>query len=161
MVTLQKIQVDPRYGLRQTLSEMNQLEYLSKNNKSFVNFVNRNFKSECLACVPGLIWNYMQANFKYVKDDPFDEVIRAPHVLLTEKIGDCDDFSLFAKTCLDIIGGYNTNYILLAKNKNEFTHILVLASRNLNGFVDAVYIDGANKTFNVISDQYKFYKIVK
>src|SRR5574338_443968 len=102
MITLQKIQVDPRHGLKKTLAEMNQLEFLSKNNLDFVRFVKRNFASECLSCVPGLIWNYVQKNFKYQSDDPFDEIIRAPHVLLTERVGDCDDFSLFIKTCMDI-----------------------------------------------------------
>ena len=104
----------------------------------------------------------MQKNFTYVNDDPYDEIITAPYILLETKKGDCDDFALFAKTCLDMLGGWFTNYLLLGKNRNEFTHIVCFAHRGqyLLTFNDPVIIDGANSEFNVVSNVYKFRKLI-
>ena len=140
---------------------MNYLERLSFNKPDFVKFVFENFNSECTACIPGKIWKYMQANFDFVADEK-DETITAPYLLVELRQGDCDCFSLFAKTCLDILGGWDTNYLLLGRNRNEFTHIVVFAHRGKNflGYVDPVVIDGANNEFNVVKDIYKFRKLV-
>lgn len=161
-VKIQNIQVDPRNGLSETLNQMNYLEKLSFENPSFVKFVFENFYSNCSACIPGKIWKYMKANFEYVLDDPYDESLTAPYILTQTKKGDCDDFALFAKTCLDIIGGWFTNYLLLGRERNEFTHIVCFAHRGkfLLSFNDPVIIDGANSEFNIISNVYKHRKLI-
>lgn len=103
----------------------------------------------------------MKRNFTY-KEDEFDETITAPYLLIETKQGDCDDFALFAKTCLDILGGWFTNYLLLGRERNKFTHIVTFAHRGkfLLSYNDPVIIDGANEEFNVISNAYKFRKLI-
>ena len=158
---MEKISVPASQGLKNTIARMNFLESKSIQDVQFVKFVFQTFQSNCLACIPGKIWNYMLTNFSY-QNDPYDELITAPHKLIETKKGDCDDFSLFAKTCLDIIGGFNTNYILFAKEKNSFSHIACFCNRGVwnNTFIDPVVIDGANKNFNIIPTQYKFCKLI-
>jgi hypothetical protein len=161
-VKIQNIQVHPANGLTETIRQMNQLEMLSLQNKKFIQFVYQNFYTQCAPCIPGKIWNYIKANFDYVPDDPFDEIITAPYILLQTKKGDCDDFALFAKTCLDILGGWYTNYLLLGENFNQYTHIVCFAHRGrfLMRYNDPVIIDGANDSFNYIPDKYKFNKVI-
>lgn len=161
-VNIQNIQVHPSNGLSETLNQMNYLEKLSFENPQFIKFVYKNFYSNCSACIPGKIWKYIKNNFQYTLDDPFDELITAPYILLETKKGDCDDFALFAKTCLDILGGWFTNYLLLGRNRNEYTHIVCFAHRGkfLLTYNDPVIIDGANEDFNIISNEYKFRKII-
>lgn len=161
-VRVENIEVHPSQGLNRTLQEMYNLESKSFQNPSFIKFVFDNFYSKCTGCIPGKIWNYMKKNFYYINDDPYDEKITAPYILVNTKAGDCDDFSLFAKTCLDILGGWNAKYMLLGKNRNEFTHIVCFAYRgkNILGFIDPVVIDGASDLFNVVHPKYKFKKII-
>lgn len=161
-VKIQNIQVHPSNGLSETLNQMRYLERLSIENPTFVKFVFENFYSNCLPCIPGKIWKFIKNNFVYVEDD-YDETITAPYVLLDTKKGDCDDFALFAKTCLDILGGFYTSYLLLGRNRNEFTHIVCFAHRGkyfLN-YNDPVVIDGANEQFNTVSNEYKYRKIIQ
>lgn len=160
-VTIQNIEVHPKNGLSETLAQMNYLEQLSFNNPQFVSFVYKNFNSECKACIPGKIWNYIKQNFQYEFDDPYDEKIKAPYVLLQMKKGDCDDFALFAKTCLDILGGWYTYYLLLAKRWKEFTHVVTFAHRGVlsNQYIDPVVIDGANDAFNYVNPSYVYQKL--
>ncbi|MBK9285051.1 MAG: transglutaminase domain-containing protein [Sphingobacteriaceae bacterium] len=153
-----KISVKPQNGLSETIKQMKYLELVSKNNAAFLSFVNKTFKTPCLSCIPGKVYSYIKNNFTYKDDAPFDEIIRAPHVLLTEKIGDCDDFAVFTKTVLDIIGGFDSYYMLLGAEQNKFTHVVVWCNRK--GVHDPVLIDGANDLFNVLPSKYKFYKIV-
>jgi hypothetical protein len=160
-VKIQNIQVHPSNGLSETLNQMNYLEKLSFENPRFVKFVFENFYSNCAACIPGKIWNYMKRNFTYIEDD-FDETITAPYILIETKKGDCDDFALFAKSCLDILGGWFTNYLLLGRERNEFTHIVCFAHRGkfLLSYNDPVIIDGANEIFNSISNVYLHRKLI-
>jgi hypothetical protein len=161
-VRVQNIEVHPSSSLSETLKQMNYLESLSLNNPRLIKLVFEKFNSRCTGCVPGKIWKFMKDNFYYALDDPYDEKITAPYILLDTKKGDCDDFSLFAKTCLDMLGGWYTNYMLLGKNRNEYTHIICFAHRgkNILGYIDPVFIDGASDTFNVIHPKYKFNKII-
>ena len=160
-VTLRNIAVHPSLGLSRTITEMNYLEKLSLGRPDFIKFVYQNFYSECTACIPGKIWKYIKENFDYVEDEK-DETITAPYIILETKQGDCDCFSLFAKTCLDILGGWYTNYLLLGRNINGFTHIVCFAHRGrfLLNYNDPVIIDGANDQFNVVSNVYKYRKLV-
>ena len=159
---ISQIQVTPAHGLFRTLKEMDFIEQKAFENTHFVSWVHSFFSSKCQSCIPGKIWKYMREIFSYLPDDPFDEVIRAPYLMPDLRTGDCDDFSLFAKTVIDILGGFNTNYILFAKEQNKFSHIAVLCYRGTyqNTMIDPVVIDGANKEFNSIPSKYKFYKII-
>ena len=163
-IRIENIQVHPSKGLSETLRQMNYLEQLSIQNPHFIKFVFQNFYSNCSACVPGKIWKYMKNNFQYVEDYP-DELLTAPYVLLETKKGDCDDFAMFAKTCLDILGSYSgwyANYMLLGRERNKFTHIVCFAHRGkyFFGYNDPVIIDGASDEFNTVSNEYKFRKII-
>lgn len=162
MITLKQIQVEPSRGLKQTLFEMSLLEKKSFENVEFVTWVFKTFNSNCTACLPGKIWHYMQHHFQYKKDEPHDEVLIAPYLMPSIKAGDCDDFSLFAKTCMDILQGWSNHYLLLGVDRNRFTHIVVFSHRGLVGldYVDPVVIDGVNKNFNLIPTKYNYYKIL-
>lgn len=160
MLTEKILKVDPEHGLLYTLSEMNRLERLSTQTPTFVKFVYDTFDNNCTACYPGKIWRYMHDNFMYLPDE-HDETIRAPHVLIEQGVGDCDDFALFTKTCLDILGGWTTKYLLLGREREQFSHIAVFAyrGRSLFRFIDPVVIDGVNKNFNSIKSEYKFRRL--
>lgn len=162
MPIIKQIRTNPSNGLSRTIYEMSLLEKKAFNTPSFVSFVYQNFSSGCLACIPGKIWKYMTNNFTFKKDEPYDEILIAPYLMLDIKKGDCDDFSLFAKTCLDIIGGWYVNYLVLGREKGKFTHIVVFAHRGKvgNDFIDPVIIDGVNSSFNVIPTKYNYYKIL-
>ena len=155
----QTIEVNQIQGLAKTLQLMNYLEQLSLNNQSFVSFVKSQFDLPCQSCIPGKVWAYIRQNFLYKDDDPYDEILTAPYLMNEIRQGDCDDFSLYAKTILDILG-FHTNYVLLGKDKNEYTHIVVLCygSDHRSG---PIIVDGANPIFNKINNQYKYSKIIK
>ena len=78
--------------------------------------------------------------------------------MLINKAGDCDDYSVFIKTCLDILGGWNTSYMILAKEPGKFSHVCVYAERP--GLNDRVLIDGLYPSFNQINPIYNYYKLV-
>lgn len=161
-IRIENIQVHPKNGLSETLNQMRYLEKLSFENPTFVKFVFENFYSNCAACIPGKIWKYIRSNFIYVQDE-YDEQITAPYILLETKKGDCDDFALFAKTCLDMLGGWYTNYLLLGRERNQYTHIVCFAHRGryLLNYNDPVIIDGANEQFNTVSNDYKFTRLTQ
>ena len=161
MYQLQTFDVHHSQGLISTLRKMRELEKLSFQNSEFVSWVYKNFYSTCIGCLPGKIYKFIRENFKYV-DDLNDEDLTAPYVLLNTKIGDCDDFALFAKTIIDLIPSmdWRANYLLLGENKNEWTHIVVKAYRKKFGqVIDSVFIDGANEAFNFIPSKYKWMKL--
>jgi len=160
--TLNAFEVPASEGLQKTIATMQFLEKLSINNPAFVSYVYKNFYTDCAACLPGKIWRYMQEKFIYRHDEPFDELVIAPHVMVEIKTGDCDDFSLFAKTVFDIVGGWYSNYVLFGREKNKFTHIAVLAHRGQYGknFRDAVLVDGTNSNFDVYNSVYKYLKVI-
>jgi hypothetical protein len=162
MPLISQIKVDPKQGLLKTIEVMNLLEQRSFAHQDFIKFVFEKFSSNCAACIPGKIWNYMQENFQYIPDDPFDELLIAPYLMPQIKKGDCDDFSLFAKTCIDLLGGFYSNYILFSKEKSNYSHVAVFVHRGIynNTFIDGVVIDGANENFNIIPPAYNFYKLI-
>lgn len=162
MVLIKHIQVHPSKRLQRTLLEMSILEKKAFEHPEFVSWVHEIFSSNCLACIPGKIWNYMRSEFEFKKDEPADEVLIAPYLMRNIRVGDCDDFALFAKTCLDILGGWNTNYLLLGIEKKSFTHIIVFAHRGVYdySYVDPIVIDNTNPTFNLIDHHYNYMKII-
>jgi len=156
-INSQIFKVQPSKGLTETLRLMKKLEKLSFQNPYFIKFVHDTFSNKCIPCIPGEIWKFIRKNFKY-KNDSYDETLTAPYILLQTKTGDCDDFALFTKTVLDILGGWNTYYLLLGELPNQFSHIIVRADRHNGMFKvsDRVYIDGANEAFNSINNKYHF-----
>lgn len=143
-------QVQPDQSLNETLKAMNQLENLTLKNQNFIDWTKKVFANDCRDCIPFKVWEFIYNHFRYV-DDQYDEVIRAPYVLLYEKIGDCDDFALFAHTVLKILG-FKPMYIMFGEYRNRFTHIAVFCNDKI--------IDGVNQNFNVIPIKYNFYKTV-
>lgn len=161
-INIQNFQVHPSQGLNVTLQKMKHLENLSLFNPKFVKFVHDTFENKCISCIPGEVWNYMREVFTYKEDFP-DEKITAPHVLVQTLEGDCDDFSLFSKTVLDVIGGFNTNYMLLGKQRNKFSHVITRAQIKTNSMFqrgEVFLIDGASPVFNSVNNKYIFRKII-
>ncbi len=161
--SLQTLEVHPTRGLDETLKQMFYLERLTFGEKNFIEWVWNKFDRGCADCLPGVIYRYMRDNFKYAIDAPYDELIIAPYVMRELKEGDCDDFSLFGKTCIDILGGWFSNYILFGQQKNAYTHVAVFVHRGKVGrkYIDGKIIDGANPNFNVVNPIYKYYKIIE
>jgi len=161
MLTLEQIQVHPNSALKQTIVYMNLLEDKAIKKQKFVTWVYQNFSGECAPCLPGKVWRYMRETFLYDRDDPHDELIIAPYLMPDLRRGDCDDFALFGKTVIDIIGGWFTYYILFGKEKGAYSHIAVYAHRGSgNNPVDPVIVDGVNSEFNSISEKYNYYKLL-
>ncbi len=161
MLQLNQIQVSPKSGLRETIIQMNLIERKAFQNQKFVTWSHKYFYSDCESCLPGKVWRYMREYFLYERDDPHDELIIAPYLMPDLRRGDCDDFSLFAKSVIDIIGGWHTSYIVFAKEKGSYTHIAVFAHRGTpNDQIDPVIIDGVNSEFNSIPEKYNYWKLV-
>jgi len=160
--SLKAFDVHPRNGLTETIKQMQYLESLAYRNVDFVSWVHRNFNTNCAACVPGKIWKYVQENFVYKDDAPFDELLIAPYAMKNIKTGDCDDFSLFIKSCIDIIGGFFSHYIIFGTERNKFTHVAVFVHRGTagNSYIDPVVVDGTNPNFNIVPTKYKYFKIL-
>lgn len=101
--------------------------------------------------LPFDIYNFVRNNIQYVSDR-YDETIISPLKILGLKYGDCDDMALLVKSFLDVLD-IPSNFMLLAKKYNEFTHIVVITK-------DLVIIDPTNKNFNEIPYAYKYSKII-
>jgi len=161
-IAVNKIQVHPSNGLKETIAQMNFLEQKAINTPAFVTWVHKNLNSNCAPCIPGKVWKFMRNYFRFKKDDPFDEIVIAPYLMPDLRRGDCDDFSLFAKTCMDILGGWFTSYMVLGVERDVFTHVVLYANRGGSGnnVIDPVIIDGANSVFNVMPEKYNWFKIL-
>jgi len=142
--------VPEQTAIKNTLIIMKQLELKSKENSSFVFWVKRTFGYYSGESLFKRIHSFVRNNFTYRADVP-DELLIAPYRILKEKLGDCDDFSLFIKTVLSILN-QDAKYLLLGKTKNNFSHICVLC----NG----VIIDGTNSVFNTVPKRFINKKIV-
>ncbi|MCF6365286.1 MAG: transglutaminase-like domain-containing protein [Bacteroidales bacterium] len=80
------------------------------------------------------IWHFIKTNIKYVKDKPLTEEIRTPQRTLADKIGDCDDYSIFAATILKALAYEPFFYIVAFNGAENYGHIYV--------GVDNLIIDG-------------------
>lgn len=138
--------VHPKDGLQKTLQEMKRLELKAIENNDFKSFVERNFLplKNCVDCLLTKLWRFVVDNFKYKEDEP-DEKIQAPYVLLNTRYGDCDDFALFIKSVLTLVG-IPCFYLLMGKTPEGYSHIVVVANETI--------LDGANKKFNFIKPDY-------
>jgi hypothetical protein len=159
-VTLKTYSTSPGLGLKTTLAAMKDLENTSLKNPEFVSWIHSTFNNDCVSCFPGDLWKYVLNNFQFVNDAPYDEVLIAPYQMRFIQKGDCDDFALFIKTALDILGGWKTYFVILGAAPGVYTHVAVYAIRTFTGS-DSVYIDATSKSFNVLPGKYKFYSLVK
>lgn len=137
--------IEPANGkeLDQTLIEMNRLVKVSSGHYEFVNFVKKTFGSLTGSHLFKAVWNYTRKNFKYINDE-LDEVLTAPYKMLLIKKGDCDDFSIFIKTVLEI-KKEKCFFMLLGRSNSDFSHVAIITE---NGTV----IDATNNTFDEIPD---------
>lgn len=143
--------VDYSEALTETLKKMFLLEYESFLNPMFRNFVFTTFSKYKDLELLKKVHEYAFKNFKYIDED--EETIISPKQMINIKAGDCDDFSLFVKTVLRVLG-IETNYLLAGKNENEFTHVLNITK---NG----ILIDATNDKFNYLPSVYKNKNIVQ
>lgn len=144
-------------SLTRTLDIMKTLENESIKDFDFKEFVNNTFagilnKNDLDKIY--FVHKWTNKNIKY-KDDDFDETLISPRLMIFIRQGDCDDFALFIKTVLSLLN-VKTNYILLAKENKQFSHIAVCY--NLQN--KPLFIDGTQKN-NVILNKYLYYKIVR
>lgn len=150
---IQEFHVKPEQGLSKTLELMNELEGRAIRSQFFQDSVKSLFEHLKFSKIMlyEKVWEFVRKNFKYVQDR-YDEEIKNPLLMFHFKTGDCDDFSLFIKSTLRVLG-IRSNYILLGKNENEFTHIAVITN-------DGTIIDGSNELFNWVHPKYKFKKVI-
>lgn len=86
------------------------------------------------------IWHYIKTQFEYKLDKDNTEELRTPARMQADKIGDCDDFSIFGASALKELG-YNPFLYIVAYNGNKnFGHIYV----GIENFV----LDGVMDKFN-------------
>lgn len=150
---IQEYHVKPENSLAATLQLMNEIEVRAVKNNNFrliIQSLFSEYKKNKLQLFFQL-WLFVRAHFKYV-DDRFDEEIKNPLLMFKYKTGDCDDFSLFIKAALNVLG-IRSGYILLGQQENKFTHIAVITNCG-------VIIDGSNEMFNWIHPKYKFKKVI-
>ena len=141
-------------SLSYTLQVLKTLELAAINNDSFNAFCESTFGNLSPEKIPLAVWTYILQNITY-KNDQYDEVITSPDKTLEIKTGDCDDMALLAKSIFSSLG-ITSEYLLLGKKENEFTHILVVAYPPGHKFL----VDGTNNVFNKYPDIYTFYKLI-
>lgn len=143
-------------ALDKTLALLKELEMQSLMDKDFNEYVKENITSKIYQNIFEFIKYLHLFIFKKMTytDDFYDETLISPRVMIKIMRGDCDDFALFGKTILRLVG-IRSNYILLAKERGNFSHIaLVLPDYN-------IFFDSTNSKFNYYdSNRYKFYKII-
>lgn len=152
-VKREEINIADEFGLELTLNRMKLIELENSLNHFFRDFCFRTFSNNSTPeALYRKIHSYVTKNFTY-QDDPGDEQLTAPKYLVDIKRGDCDDFSLFIKTVLTVLG-VESNYLICAETEGEYTHIAV---KTTDGFI----LDGTNDKFNFLdSEKYKHQAIV-
>lgn len=150
---IQEYHVKPSDSLAATLQLMNEIEVRAINSEYFRFKIQEEFLKYKINKINLFfqLWQYVRKNFRYV-DDRFDEEIKNPLLMFKYKTGDCDDFSLFIKAALNVLG-IRSGYILLGQQENKFTHIAVITNCG-------VIVDGSNEMFNWIHPKYKFKKVI-
>lgn len=110
------------------------------------------------------IWKYIKDNIKYVRDLIGIEQIRTPERLLSDKIGDCEDYSIFAASILKNLG-YNPKFLVVAMD-GGYQHIYVIAAPKPHRSDPSVtrqfttVIDGVMNQFNQHPDDITKYMII-
>lgn len=148
-------------SIDKTINLMYELENQSLKDTSFINWVCNTFnplhsKGSTFDQFLFNLHKWINTNIKYI-DDEYDETLTSPRIMKNILKGDCDDFSLFVHSILNIYS-IPSNYILLARTYGNFSHIAVVIPTIQNKYL---YFDGTAKIFNSFpSDKYAFYKII-
>lgn len=145
-------------ALERTLNVLNEVEQESLNDNEFRDFCKSTFSPYTIQGFTNFIravHAWCVNNFQYTKDD-YDETIISPRLMRELRKGDCDDYAVFIKTVLRFFN-INSKYILLAREKDFFTHIAVVIEIGKN----YLYIDGTNNEFDRFPyERYNFLKII-
>jgi len=84
------------------------------------------------------IWNFLKQNITYKHDRSGVEEIRHPERLLSDKIGDCEDFAIFTNTILSALGYHPFFYIVAFGS--SYQHIYSGVKNDTGSYViDAVW----------------------
>ena len=86
------------------------------------------------------IWHFLKSETVYTKDKAFIEELRTPQRLIADKIGDCDDYTMFAASILKALGYNPFLYIVAFNNSDAYAHIYC----GIENYV----VDGVMNTFN-------------
>lgn len=141
---LSQLQIKNANTIEETISIMNLLEHEAVYNPFFRANILHQFGNKSFPETIKKVWEYVVKNFKYV-DSEADEDIISPKYMLVIKAGDCDNFSLFIKSALKVLG-IESNYMLCGKEENNFSHIVVVC----NGII----LDGTNDIYNYLASEY-------
>lgn len=148
--------------------EMKRIEEKYSNDMQMINWVKQNFCCNNSTKNISKLWHWAKSYFVYRPDSPEkyisdpiklaihktflgnpDEHLKNPIELMLTKTGDCDDFSLFAKTVFNILG-IPSNYILIGDEKG-FNHIAVKTEIGIVDIAsDAFLMDYSNFNLKVI-----------
>lgn len=144
-------------SISKTINIMNDMESNSLKDVGFLEFMKSNFsylaKEKNIFVTIYKIRNWIFKNIKY-KNDMYDETLISPRIIIYIRQGDCDDFALLTKTMLRFFN-IKVKYILLAKSKNDYTHIAnVFEYKKEFQYIDATM----NKS--IFPKQYLYYKII-
>ena len=117
------------------------------------------FKADSLEKSAYLIWKFIKDNIKYVRDAVGIEEIRTPQRTLSDKIGDCEDYAIFALAILSNLG-YKPKFYVVAMGEG-YQHIYtVINKHNIGQHPMNIIIDGVMNTFNQHPDNITKYFIV-
>jgi len=87
------------------------------------------------------VWRYLRNEITYQADDVSNQNIKLPFRLMSDRVGDCKSFSLFAWAVLTSLG-ISTDYVYTSYNYSSTpSHIYV---ETMNGIV----VDGVYQNFN-------------
>ena len=88
------------------------------------------------------IWRFLKLNTTYKQDKFNFEELRTPRRLIYDKIGDCDDYSIFTASVLLNLKYNPVLDIVAFNNKPNYGHIFVT--------IDNIIVDAVMDKFNVI-----------
>lgn len=139
-------------SIQGTLETMFLLERESFENYYFKNWVLEKFANYVTELdLYKAIHSYILKNFTY-RDENEIEVVTSPKRMIETNLGDCDDFSLFIKTVLKVLG-IECKYMLVGKTNEDFSHILVVTTKG-------ILIDGTNDKFNFLDETIYTHKAI-
>ncbi|MBN2664390.1 MAG: hypothetical protein JXR68_12135 [Bacteroidales bacterium] len=124
-------------GLELTIDSI--LEIIKDYRHSIIN-LSQKLKGENLQITAFNIWNFIKQNTTYTHDKKGIEELRTPERLIYDKIGDCDDYTIFAASVLLNLGYKPQLYVVAFNNNPNYGHIYLS--------VDNIVIDGVMNEFN-------------
>jgi hypothetical protein len=124
-------------GLPETINAI--VKIINYNYKKIVPFAEK-LQGENLEQTAFNIWHFMRNETTYLKDAEGKEELRTPQRLISEKFGDCDDYSIFSASVLKALGYNPFLYIVAFNNSESYGHIYT--------GIDNTVIDGVMNEFN-------------